>query len=195
MSGVYARTDNSIPGGVYLQPGGVEEGRLLGVVGFANDKVKDEKQRDKLYPQNINMIWGDEGIPIHADGSANLKRNGNFPSIGERRGVIFIKSSLEKGLLFAKHKANTEDNRTKVRNTILLFLLQQMNRDAFASKDPTKAFFVDMGSAVNPPSEQQARRMNVRIGLATAKPAEFINLFISQDQRALLEELLQATGG
>lgn len=189
MTGVYARTDNSIPGGVYLQPGGVEEGRLASVVGLANDKVKSEPNRDKLYPQNINIIWGDEGIPIHADGSANLKRNGNFPSIGERRGVIFIKSSLEVGLLFAKHKNNTEDNRRKVENSINAFLRQQMNRDAFSSKDPDKAFYVDMGSAINPPSEQTARRMNARIGLATAKPAEFINLLISQDTRALQEEL------
>lgn len=189
VTGMYARTDNSIPGGVYLQPAGIEEGQLKGVIGLANEAVKDEGQRDKLYPQNINPIWSDTGIPMHADGSANLKRNGNFPSIGERRGVIFIKSSLELGLLFAKHKGNTADNRTKVEGTITAFLLQQMNVNAFATKNPDTAFYVDMGAAINPPSEQTARRMNARIGLATVKPAEFIVLLFSQDQRALQEEL------
>lgn len=188
-TGAYARTDSSIVGGVYLQPAGVEEGRLLGVIGLASDTSKDEAVRDKLYPQNINPIWMGTGIPAHADGSANLKRDFNFPSIGERRGVIFIKRSLEEGLLSQKHKNNTADRRRIVENTIRSFLLKQMDRDAFATKNPDEAFYVDMGSAVNPPSEQAANRMNARIGLATAKPGEFINLFISQDTRALQEQL------
>lgn len=189
VTGMYARTDNSIPGGVYLQPAGVEEGLLRGVLGLENDAVKDEGQRDKLYPQNINSIWSDRGVPMHADGSANLKRNGNFPSIGERRGVIFIKASLETGLLFAKHKNNTRANRLKVENSINAFLKQQMDRDAFSSKDPSKAYYVDMGPALNSQVQQFNRRMQARIGLATAKPAEFIVLLISQDTRALQEEL------
>lgn len=189
--GMFARKDDLQPGGVYLQPANITLGVLRGVLGTVNVKTKDEKVRDKLYPQNINPIWMDRGVPCHVDGCANLKRTGNFQSIGERRGVIFIKRSLESGLSFAKHINNTADNRKKVERSVNAFLLQQMKLDAFASKDPTKAFSVDMGPAINPPSEQLARRMNIRIGLATAKPAEFVNLIFSQDQRLILEEVQQ----
>ena len=188
-SGVYARVDNSRPGGVYVQPANVENGILKGAIGLETTEVVKEAVRDKLYPANINPIWGDRGTPIHLDGSANLKRNGNFTSIGERRGVIFIGKSIKDGLAYAKHLANTEELRDGVERTTTLFLVQQMKVGAFASKDPATAFFVDAGPALNPPSEQKARRVNVKVGLATATPGEFINIFISQDTRALDEEL------
>ena len=69
------------------------------------------------------------------------------------------------------------------------FLLIQLKNDAFASTDPKKAFFVDFGDALNPPSVVFSRQVVGRIGLATAKPAEFIVLRFSQDTRALDESL------
>lgn len=189
MIGVYARTDRASIGGVYKQPAGIERGVIKGAVGLANEDVKKLKVRNRLYPANINPIWSGRGIPIHGDGSANLDRTGNFPSIAERRGVIFIEQSLKQGLLYVKHRSNTPELREEVERTITNFLAIQMRAGAFASKDPNTAFFVDAGEALNPPSEQLARRLNVRIGLATAKPAEFITLIISQDLRQLEAEL------
>jgi phage tail sheath protein FI len=189
IMGMFARTDHSEPGGVYKQPAGIVRGVLKGVTGIVNPRTKNEAVRDKLYPANINPIWTDTGIPVHVDGCANLKRTGNFQSIGERRGVIFIKRTLQVALLSAKHENNTPEARDLVKRAIFNFLVQQMKRGAFASKNPDEAFYVDMGSAVNPASEQIARNMNARIGLATARPAEFINLLLSQDQRAILEEI------
>ena len=68
-----------------------------------------------------------------------------------------------------------------------------MKNGAFASNDPKTAFFVDFGAALNPPSVVFSRQVIGRIGLATAKPAEFIILRFSQDTRALEEELAGAT--
>ena len=192
IAGVYARRDAKTPGGVYIAPANIENGVIRGIVGFENEEVLDEKKRDLLYPKRINPITAISGSPRHIDGSRTLKGNGNFPSIPERRGVIFIEQSLKVGLLFLKHLPNTEDNRATADRTVTLFLLQQMRNGAFASKNPATAFFVDVSEALNPPSVVNAGQMIIRIGLAMAKPSEFIILRVTADTRALEEELASA---
>jgi hypothetical protein len=81
---------------------------------------------------------------------------------------------------------------TQVRRTITAFLLTQMNNGAFRSREPAKAFFVDVSDQLNTPSVIFAGKLIARVGLATNKPAEFIVLRISQDTRALEAELAAA---
>ncbi len=189
IAGVFSRTDTARPGGVYDAPAGIEAGRMFGVLGFETDEVLEEKKRDLVYPHRVNPLTTGPGLPRFVDGSRTLKGDGNFPYVGERRGVIFIERSLKQGLEFARHKANTEALRAQVRRTITAFLLAQMNNDAFRSRDPAKAFFVDVSDALNTPSVIFAGKLIARVGLATNKPAEFIILRISQDTRALEAEL------
>jgi len=194
--GVYARIDSSRPGGIYQSPAGVERGVIFGCVGFEDDpdglpqhQVLDERKRDIVFPKRINPLTAFTGTPRHIDGSRTLKGDGNFPFVAERRGVIFIETSLKIGLLFAKHSNNTPQLRARVRRTINAFLITQMRNEAFRSQNPATAFFIDASDALNPPSVVFAGQLIVRIGLATNKPAEFIILKVTQDTRALEEEL------
>lgn len=192
VAGVFARTDSSHPGGVYDPPAGIEAGRMFGVLGFETDEVLEESKRDLVYPHRINPLTTGPGLPRYIDGSRTLKGDGNFPYVAERRGVIFIERSLKQGLQFARHKNNTEGLRAQVRRTITAFLLAQMNNGAFRSREPAKAFFVDVSEQLNTPTVIFAGKLIARVGLATNKPAEFIILRISQDTRALEAELAAA---
>jgi phage tail sheath protein FI len=192
LAGVYARTDGASPGGVYVPPAGIEAGRLFGVLGFETEETLDERKRDIVYPHRINPLTTSPGLPKYIDGSRTLKGSGSFPFIAERRGVIFIERSLKQGLQFARHKNNTAELRAQVRRTITAFLLAQMNNGAFASKEPSKAFFVDVSDQLNTPSVITAGKLIARVGLATNKPAEYVILQISQDTRALEAELAAA---
>jgi hypothetical protein len=189
VAGVFARTDSARPGGVYDNPAGVEVGRVFNVLGFETEETRNERKRDLVYPHRINPITQVPGTPNFIDGSRTLKGGGAFPSVAERRGVIFIERSLKSGLQFARHKNNTPDLRAQVRRTITSFLLAQMNNGAFASREPSKAFFVDVSDQLNTPSVVAAGKLIARIGLATNKPAEFVIIQISQDTRALEAEL------
>ena len=193
IAGVYARTDASQPGGVYNQPAGIERGILRGVVGFEDDDVKQETCRDLIYPKHINPLTTAPGLPLHIDGVYALKTSSNFPTVAERRGVTYIEQSIKRGTQFARHGDNTDTSRARVNRTIAAFLLVQFNNKAFRGTTPAASFFVDTGLGLNPPSEQFAMKMNIRIGLATKKPAEFIIIRVSQDTRALEEELAAAT--
>lgn len=184
IAGVYARTDASVDGGVYLPPAGIVNGKLTSITGFETREVLDEARRDLIYPKRINPLSTDEGAPRYIDGVYTLRGDGNFPTVAERRGVIFIEQSIKKGLLFAKHQNNDEALRATVARSAENFLTTQMNNGAFRSRDPKTAFFVDFGDGLNPPSVQFAGQLVGRIGLATQKPAEFVIVRFSQDTRA-----------
>lgn len=193
IAGVYARTDSSLLGGVYRAPAGPERGRIAGMVGFETDETKDKRKRDLVYPKRINPITVTPGQPRHIDGSRTLKGNGNFPSIPERRGVIFIESSLKNGLQFLKHDQNTPKTRRDANRTVTAFLLAQLRNGAFADPDPAKAFFVDTSTELNTPTVVAAGQLIIRIGLAPAVPAEFIIIRVTKDTRAIDEELAAAS--
>lgn len=192
VAGVYARVDGSRPGGVYVPPAGIVNGVLQGVLGFETDEVLDEAKRDLVFPKRINPLTVYPGTPRHIDGARTLKGNGNFPTVAERRGVIFIEQSLKQGTLFAKHQNNTEALRATLSRTVTAFLLVQLKNAAFATTDPKTAFFVDFGDDLNTPSVIDSGQVVGRIGVATAKPAEFVVLRFSQDTRALDAELAGA---
>lgn len=193
IAGVYARTDASKPGGIYEFPAGIENGVLFGVLGFEDTSVLEEEIRDVVYPKGINPLTQlTGGGPRHIDGTATLKSNGNFPTVAERRGAIFIEQSVKTGLQFARHKGNTEELRATCDRTVRSFLLIQMKNGAFRSQDPAKAFSVDFdipGTSFNTPAVQFAKQLLGRVGIATVKPAEFIIMRFAQDTRALDEEL------
>jgi len=197
LLGAYARTDAARPGGVYEAPAGIENGILFGVLGFEGDDsvtgarswVRDERKRDVVYPSRINPITVIGNSPRHIDGSRTLKGDGNFPSVSERRGVIFIEDSIKQGILFAKHRNNDRRLRMEVKRSITSFLLRQYDVQAFRGDTPTQSFYVDVSDALNTPERILAGQLYVRIGLATQRPADFITLLVTQDTRELDERL------
>jgi phage tail sheath protein FI len=189
IAGVYARTDASQEGGVYVPPAGIEKGILRGIVGFETDQVLDENKRDYVYPKRINILTTFPGAPRHIDGSRTLKSAGNFPYVSQARGAIFIEQSVKNGIEYARHKNNTPKLRRSVELTIRQFLLTQMRNEAFASTDPDTAFYVDFSDKLNPPSVTVAGKMYGKMGLAFNTPSEFIIVAIEKDTRRLIEEL------
>ncbi len=190
VMGVYAKIDGARPGGVYDQPAGTENGQLVGVVDLETTEVLNERKRDLVYPKNINPIHTFNGVPIFIDGSRVLKTDGNFPSVAERRGVIFIEQSMKIGLQVFKHRNGDTETLDEINRTVEAFLLTQFKQNAFRGDTPEESFFVDTSDKVNPPTELvQNRRANVDIGLATQRPLEFIVLRFRQDLRDVEKQL------
>jgi len=192
ICGMYARVDGMKPGGVYEAPAGIGYGELRGTTGLETEEVNDEGKRDLIYPELINPIDTAVSARPMCDGNRTLKEDGNFPTIGERRGVTYIENSVYNGIQWARHRKIKVSQRKRLERTVKSFLLIQTRNDAFASDDPAKAFFVDFGDALNPASAAFGRQIIGRLGVATAKPADFIIVRVSQDTRALDLELAEA---
>jgi hypothetical protein len=189
LAGIYARTDARKVGGAFEQPAGVELGVPRNVLGLEMEEVRKKAKRELVFPKNINPISQEDGTPIFVDGARVLKLTGSWPSVGQRRGVIFVEKRLIPGLAFMRHRNIKPRLYKEGERTVKLFLLELTRNEAFKSTDPSKAFFVDFGPGLNPPSVQAQRKVVARIGLATSEPAEFIILLVGPDTRALDEEL------
>lgn len=194
--GRYARTDASQPGGIYKPPAGVVRGKLTSIVGLEIlpgrevPETFDVNKRDLLYPARINMLReGDSGRWL--DGVRTFKSTGNFPTIAERRGVIFIEGRVEFLLEPLRFDNNDVALRAKADRITRAFLTSQMDVGAFRSRDADLAFQTDFGRGLNPDSVIFAGQLRGRYGLATQKPGEFIILTVSQDTRALEQEISQ----
>jgi phage tail sheath protein FI len=200
IAGKYAANDQKL-GGVYESPAGVGGGfgiirGLMGVeddpAGSSTHPVEKERVRDLIYPKRINPITRLPGLPWHIDGGRTLKSQGNFPNIGERRGVIFIEQAVASAMVYFKHRFNNRENRKRAERMIRAFLIREMGKGAFRSTNPAEAFFVDVSDQLNPTAAVFAGVMTIRIGLATNKPAEFIVILVTQDTRGMEESLAAA---
>lgn len=188
--GIYAKVDGNRPGGVHDEPAGTERGRLRGVVSLETEEVKDIRKRNLVYPKRINPVTTEPGSPFFLDGTRVLKGDGNFPSIAQRRGVIDIEQNVKAGMEVFRHRSNDEETRDEAVRSIEAFLLVRFNQKAFRGSTPDTSFFVDADTdTLNPPSEVDAGRLNIRVGLATQRPIEFIVLRFSQDLRDAEAEL------
>lgn len=189
VAGVYARVDAAKIGGAFDHPAGTDPLYLpKNVLGLETKEVLKKPKRELVFPSLINPISKEDG-PIFIDGARCLKDNGNWPTIGQRRGIIFIEKKLIPGLAFMRHRNIKPRLYKSGELTVTLFMNTLTGEDAFKSKVPSEAYFVDFGAALNPPSAQKARTVYARLGVATSEPAEFIVINISPDTRALDEEL------
>lgn len=189
VAGVYARVAQAKVGGQFTHPAGTETGLLQGVLGLETDEVRDFSKRELVFPSRINPISRERGTGFFIDGARTLKASASFSSVGERVGVTYVERALVPGLAFARHQALTQRVYKRVERSVRLFLTQLTREGAFASTDPALAFFVDVSPALNPPSVQAQGKVFVRVGLATAKPGEFIIVVVGPDTRALDAEL------
>lgn len=177
IAGVYARTDAASPGGVYESPAGTDVGRLYGVTGLDSDEPLEETKMDLVASKLVNPITLDTGSLYYINGVDVLKVDENFPTVPERRGVIFIEETIRTGLEVYRFRRNDARLRNEVKGTIDAFLTLQTSLGAFRYDDPAEAFYTEVD---DDPDLVFQNRLVVRVQLATAKPAKYIEVEFSQ---------------
>ncbi len=186
-------TKDSQRGGVHEAPCNTLDGRQDDVISSESDEVEDPDIQDYLASHRINTINKSLGGYYYLHGTDTGKSTGSFPSIGESRGVLAIEKALQAGLEWVTGKNLTARLYRQIKDQITLYLIGQMNDDAFATRDAATAFYVDMGATLNTASEQYAGRWYAKIALAKARPAKWGFITITKDVRAVAEEILKAS--
>ncbi|GAB1376893.1 hypothetical protein MASR1M48_17450 [Lactococcus petauri] len=194
MIGLHARTDNAVGKGVAKLSAGVNDGRIFDIVGPADNAYQEKANRDLIFVAGINPIWSEQGVGTIRDGGVLTKQDGLVRNVNERRVFIYTETSVKLGIRFARHENIDEKLYNAINATISLFLTTFWRQGGLKGKTPDEAFYVntDFGAGtINPPSEQEAQRVNVEVGLATKKPNYYTTINFTVDQRALLAELGQ----
>ena len=91
-----------------------------------------------------------------------------------------VEESIKKSTGWAVFEPNDANTWAKVRGMIENYLLQKWREGGLAGAKPNEAFFVQCGLGTTMDSQDILEgRMNVEIGMAVVRPAEFIILKFS----------------
>ncbi len=179
LAGVYARVDNDR--GVWKAPANTTLSNVIGVTTLIDKKDQEGLNVDVVAGKSVNAIRPFTGKGIMVWGARTLAGNDNeWRYISVRRFFNMAEESIKKAteqFVFEPNDANTW---VKVRAMIENFLTLQWRAGALAGAKPEQAFFVRVGLGETMTADDILNgRMNIEIGMAVVRPAEFIILKFS----------------
>ncbi len=177
--GVYASVDESR--GVWKAPANVSLNAVVRPVIDITDRDQDDLNIDSTGGKSINAIRSFTGRGVLVWGARTLAGNDNeWRYVNVRRFFNMAEESIKKATEQFVFEPNDRNTWTRVRGMIENFLLVQWRNGALAGAVPEDAFFVRVGLPETMTSlDILEGRMNVEIGMAVVRPAEFIILKFS----------------
>ncbi len=179
MAGLYARTDSSR--GVWKAPAGTEA-TLTGVSKL--DYTLTDPENGSLNPLGANCL---RTFPVYGNiswGARTLRGNDQmadeYKYVPVRRLAYFIEESLYRGLKWAVFEPNDEPLWAQIRLNAGAFMNNLFRQGAFQGQKKDDAYFVKCDRETTTQNDINLGIVNVWIGFAPLKPAEFIILYIQQ---------------
>jgi uncharacterized protein len=179
IAGIYAATDSNR--GVWKAPANTSLANVIEPVIKLDNARQDDLNVDATTGKSINAIRAFMGKGTLVWGARTLAGNDNeWRYIPVRRFFSVVEESIKKSIYWAVFEPNDANTWVKVRGMIENYLNQKWREGALAGATPKEAFFVKCGLGVTMTSQDILEgRMNVEIGMAVVRPAEFIILKFS----------------
>ena len=174
--GKYAATDKSR--GVFKAPAGLGV-RIAGAVSvpsLTNANLDDLNSNGA--PVNAIRFISGSGIVIM--GARTLKGGYADMYIPVRRSLIFLEKSLVELTQFAVFEPNDSVLYRRVSATVNSFLTNFWAQGGLRGATPQQAFFVLCDSTNNTLSTVESGQVNIQVGVALQRPAEFVIINIGQ---------------
>ncbi len=179
VAGIMSRTDAQR--GVWKPPAG-REASILGVTGL--EHMISRAGNGVTNPQGINalrqlpggvVVWG-------ARTMAGFEHSGesDYKYIPVRRAALFIEESLTRGLGFGLIEQNEEALWAQIRSVAGAFMQKLFRQGAFLGDKASDAWFVRCDSSTTTQSDIDRGRVNLMVGFAPMRPAEFVVLKVQQ---------------
>lgn len=178
VAGLYGRTDGRR--GVWKVAAGVEA-TLAGTVGL-DVQVLDQEQ-DRMNPHGLNALRTIPGAGRVVWGGRTTRPTSEWRYINVRRTAMFLRKSIYNNIQWAVFEGNDERLWAALRETIGSFMEAQFRNGAFAGATSREAYFVKCDADTTTPDDQAAGIVNVQVGFAPLRPAEFVIVTLSQMTR------------
>jgi uncharacterized protein len=179
VAGIWARTD--LNRGVWKAPAG-PDGSLAGVTGLT--AALTDADTDVLNPRGINTIRTFVGRGHVVWGARTLRgadvRPAEWKYVSVRRLFLYLESSIDQGIRWAVFEPNCEPLWVELRRHIGNFLTTTWRQGAFQGRTPDEAFFVRCDATTTTQNDIDNGRVNILIGVAPIRPAEFVLIRIEQ---------------
>jgi uncharacterized protein len=175
LAGLYARTDSSR--GVWKAPAGVQAS-LSGVVGLTANL--SDSEHGVLNPAGVDVIRRFPSAGVVAFGARTVTSDPEWRYVPVRRTAIMLRVSIYYGIQWSVFEPNDETLWSQLRLNIGSFMTTLFRQGAFQGSSSTDAFFVKCDSETTTQADIDAGVVNVLVGFAALKPAEFVVVRISQ---------------
>lgn len=173
VAGIYARVDNAR--GVSKAPANEE---LRGAMDL--EFVLSSAQQEILNREGVNCFRFFPGRGFRLWGVRLASSDPEFKYVNLRRYFAYLEHSIDKGTQWAVFEPNGEILWANVRRTIEDFLLLEWRSGAILGDQPEEAFFVKCDRSTMTQNDLDNGRLVCLIGVAPARPAEFVIFRIGQ---------------
>ncbi|MBP5996419.1 MAG: phage tail sheath subtilisin-like domain-containing protein [Azonexus sp.] len=179
IAGIYALVDSQR--GVWKAPANVSLNGVIAPAASFTTSETDALNVDATGGKSINAIRAFVGKGTLVWGARTLAGNDNeWRYVSVRRFFNMVEESIKKSTYWAVFEPNDANTWVKVRGMIENYLTQKWREGALAGATTKDAFFVRCGLGVTMNAQDILEgRMNVEIGMAVVRPAEFIILKFS----------------
>jgi hypothetical protein len=178
LAGVYASTD--LNRGVWKAPAGT----TAPLVGATPAYPLKDIDSGILNPLGICGIRNFTSYGVVSWGARTLQGSDEIGSqwkyIPVRRLAYYIETSLYEGLQWAVFEPNAEPLWASIRQSVTTFMSGLFQQGAFFGSTPSAAFFVTCDNTTTSQANIDAGIVNVIVGFAPLKPAEFVIIQITQ---------------
>ncbi len=178
IAGVMARSDSNR--GVWKAPAGTVA-TLQGVVGLGRTLTSQDLR--VLTTTGINSLKRLTSSTIVAWGARTLSSDPEWKYLAVRRTALYLETSIKQGISWAVFEPNDAPLWLKIRQSVSTFLHTLFRQGAFQGTTAREAYVVKCGRETMSVADQQAGRLNLTVGFAPLKPAEFIIFRIQQKTR------------
>ncbi len=175
FAGLFARIDNKR--GVWKAPAGTEAS-LSGAVGLAVNLTDIEQ--GNLNRININCLRRFAASGIVSWGARTVTSDPEWTYVPVRRMAIMLRVSIYNGIQWAVFEPNDEELWGQLRLNLNSFMMTLFRKGAFQGSSPSDAFFVKCDGETTTQDDINLGIVNVLVGFAPLKPAEFVVVKISQ---------------
>jgi phage tail sheath protein FI len=184
IAGIFAETDAQR--GVWRAPAGIEA-VMQGVSGFSlggGAGALTDADSGLLNPQGINSLRNFSAIGNVVWGARTLKGADVLASewkyIPIRRLALYIEESISRGIRWSIFEPNAEPLWAQIRSDISAFMQMLFVQGALQGTTSAQAFFVNCDRTTTTPTDVDNGVMNILIGMAPIRPAEFVIIRIQQ---------------
>lgn len=179
VAGIIARTDSQR--GVWKAPAGVDAS-LVGAAQLSL-QLTDAENGDlnqlginclRSLPAAGRVVWGARTV------AGNDATPGDWKYVPVRRLALYIEESLYRGTQWVVFEPNDEPLWAQIRLNVGSFMQDLFRRGAFAGKNPKDAFYVVCDSTTTTALDMSKGIVNILVGFAPLKPAEFVIVKLQQ---------------
>lgn len=183
IAGLYCKNDRER--GVWKSPANMAVQGIEKPLFEVSNAEQDGLNVDPVSGKSINVIRTFTGKGPLVWGARTLDGNSNeWRYIAVRRFFSFAEESVKKAMEHFVFEPNNARTWVKIKAMVTSFLVEQWKAGALVGSTMDDSFFVNIGETTTTPTDILNGIINVQIGMAVARPAEFIILEFSHQTKA-----------